>query len=102
MFFIGGDYVTSCKDCNFKIGKKCWYYGEITQAQLSEKVLIGCEHYHPWWTMHPPQSCDRFQTLDRLMSESVTINENGQMISGWIQEHKALAHCMSILFHDDR
>jgi hypothetical protein len=94
--------LTPCEGCNFNIGKKCWHYGEITEAQQSEMALIGCEHYHPWRTIHPPQPCDHFRTFDRLISESVTITENGQMISGWIQEHKALVHCMSILFHDDR
>ena len=102
MFLLEMIYLTPCKDCNFKVGKKCWYYGEITPAQLSEKSELGCEHYHPSWIMHFPQPYDRFQTPDRFMSESITEHENGEMIPGWIQGHKTLAHCMSILFHNDK
>lgn len=46
--------LVSCKDCNFKILNKCWYYGEITLAQLSKKAIMGCTNYRPWWEMHTP------------------------------------------------
>jgi len=92
--------LTQCKDCNFKIENKCWYYGDMTPPQLSKKAILGCEKYRPWWMMHPPIPCNPFQSPDRLMSESVT-NENGELISGRLREHGTLARCMSLLFHDN-
>jgi len=38
-----------CKNCNYKIGDRCWYHGEMTPKKQLIKNLWGCKKFHPWW-----------------------------------------------------